>query len=157
MRMRAGQETLMKRRMISAIILFLITLIAMLVFVGLYIDEARRTQETYYTNYTTNLSHVSSDIDSYIGADGDLDFRYMRIVSDMSSADSFAFLLDDLSDERKKTVNELNACIMRYPEQMRAESKLTELKTAVDDIIAGVDKGYEEAQALVDSVDKQGH
>lgn len=154
--MRAGQETLMKRRMISSIILFAITLVALLVFVGLYIDESRRTQETYYIQYTTNLSHVSEDIDSYQNAEGDLDFRYTRIVSDMSSADSFAFLLDRLSDDRKKTVNELNACIMRYPEQMRTEAKLTELKKAVDDILAELDQGYEEAQALVDSIDKQG-
>ena len=81
----------------------------------------------------------------------------MRLISDMSSANSFAFLLDRLSEDRKKTVNELNACIMRYPEQMRAEDKLTELKTAVDDIRDGLDRGYEEAQALVDSIDKLGH
>ena len=155
--MRAGQETLMKRRMISAIILFVITLIALLVFVGLYIDESRRTQETYYIQYTTNLSHVSEDIDSYLNAEGDLDFRYIRIISDMSSADSFAFLLDRLSDDRKKTINELNACIMRYPEQVRTEEKLTAIKTAVDDILAELDQGYDEAQALVDSVDKQRH
>jgi len=142
--------------MISSIILFAITLVALLVFVGLYIDESRRTQETYYIQYTTNLSHVSEDIGSYQDAEGDLDFRYTRIISDMSSADSFAFLLDRLDDDRKKTVNELNACIMRYPEQMRTEAKLTELKKAVDDILAGLDQGYEEAQALVDSIDKQG-
>ena len=75
----------------------------------------------------------------------------------MSSADSFAFLLDRLGEERQKTVNELNACVMRYPEQMRAEEKLTEMKKAVDDILAELDQGYEEAQALVDSIDKQGH
>ena len=155
--MRAGQETLMKRRMISAIILFLITFIALLVFVGLYIDESRRTQETYNTQYVTNLTHVSEDIGSFLDAEGDKDFRYVRIISDMSSANSFAFLLDRLSEDRKKTVNELNACIMRYPEQMQEENKLTELKTALEDIIAGLDQGYDEAQALVDSIDKQGH
>ena len=155
--MRAGQETLMKRRMISAIILFLITFIALLVFVGLYIDESRRTQETYNTQYVTNLTHVSEDVGSFLDAEGDKDFRYVRIISDMSSANSFAFLLDRLSEDRKKTVNELNACIMRYPEQMQEENKLTELKTALEDIIAGLDQGYDEAQALVDSIDKQGH
>ena len=155
--MRAGQETLMKRRMISAIILFLITFIALLVFVGLYIDESRRTQEAYNTQYVTNLTHVSEDVGSFLDAEGDKDFRYVRIISDMSSANSFAFLLDRLSEDRKKTVNELNACIMRYPEQMQEENKLTELKTALEDIIAGLDQGYDEAQALVDSIDKQGH
>ncbi len=145
----------MKRRMVSSIILFTITFVAMLVFVGLYIDETKRTQETYYVQYTTNLKHVSEDISSYLNAEGDKDFRYTRIVSDMSSANSFAFLLDRLSEEDKKAVNELNACIMKYPEQMPA--KLGDMQKAVDDILAGLDKGYEEAQALVDSIDKLGH
>ena len=155
--MQSSQESLMKRRMISAIILFVVTLVAMLVFVGLYIDETKRTQETYYVQYMANLSHVSDDVASYLDAEGDKDFRYVRLISDMSSANSFAFLLDRLSEDRKKTVNELNACIMRYPEQMQTEDKLTELKTAVDNIRDGLDNGYEEAQALVDSIDKQGH
>ena len=155
--MRTSQESLMKRRMISAIILFAVTLVALLVFIGLYIDETKRTQEKYYIQYTANLSHVSEDIDSYLNAEGDIDFRYVRLISDMSSADSFAFLLDRLSDDRKKTINELHACIMRYPEQMQTEEKLTEVKKAVEDILAELDQGYEEAQALVDSIDKQGH
>jgi len=153
--MRTSQESIMKRRMVSSIILFTITFVAMLVFVGLYIDETKRTQETYYVQYTTNLKHVSEDISSYLNAEGDKDFRYTRIVSDMSSANSFAFLLDRLSEEDKKAVNELNACIMKYPGQMPA--KLGDMQKAVDDILAGLDKGYEEAQALVDSIDKLGH
>jgi hypothetical protein len=31
------------------------------------------------------------------------------------------------------------------------------MKTAIDDILAGLDKGYDETQALVDSIDKLGH
>lgn len=153
--MRTSQESIMKRRMVSSIILFTITFVAMLVFVGLYIDETKRTQETYYIQYTANLKHVSEDISSYLNAEGDKDFRYTRIVSDMSSANSFAFLLDRLSEEDKKAVNELNACIMKYPDQMPA--KLGDMQKAVDDILAELDKGYEEAQALVDSIDKLGH
>ncbi len=155
MKTRASQEAIMKRRMISSIILFTITFAAMLVFVGLYIDETKRTQETYYIQYTENMKHVSEDIASYLDAEGDKDFRYTRIVSDMSSASSFAFLLKSLSEEDKKSVNELNACVMRYPEQM--VPKLSEMKTAIDDILAGLDKGYDETQALVDSIDKLGH
>ena len=155
MTMRTSQESIMKRRMVSSIILFTITFVAMLVFVGLYIDETKRTQETYYIQYTANLKHVSEDISSYLNAEGDKDFRYTRIVSDMSSANSFAFLLDRLSEEDKKAVNELNACIMKYPDQMPA--KLGDMQKAVDDILAELDKGYEEAQALVDSIDKLGH
>ena len=155
--MRAGQETLMKRRMISFIILFIITFIAMLVFIGLYVDETKRTQETYYIHYMADLGNVSEDVDSYLNAEGDKDLRYVRIISDMSSADSFGFLLDRLDEDKKRTINELNPCIMKYPEQMRTEEKLTELKKSLDDIISELDQGYDEAKSLVNSIDKQGH
>lgn len=144
----------MKRRMISAIILFIITFIALLVFIALYMDEVRRVQETYRNQYRTSLGDVIEDIGSYRNGEGDMELRYRRILSDMSGATSFVFLIDDLGDE-KKVINEVNTCIMKYPEQMR--SKLDKLETALQDILDGLDKGYDEAKALVDSIDKQGY
>ena len=144
----------MKRRMIRAIILFLITFVALLVFIALYIDETKRIQDTYRKQYRTNLTHVVGDIDSYINSEGDMELRYMRIVSDMSSANSFMFLLEGLDDE-KKTITEITSCLMKYPEQMK--EKLEELKTALSDILDDLDKGYDEVSAVVDSVDKQGN
>ena len=44
---------------------------------------------------------------------------------------------------------------MKYPEQMK--TKLEELKTAVNDIIDELDKGYDEVSAVVGAVDKQGY
>ena len=114
----------MKRRMIRAIILFVITFIALLVFIALYIDETKRVQETYRRQYHTNLTKVSEDIQSYINGEGDWDLRYVRIISDMSAADSFAFLLE-MPEKQKRTVNEITTCIMKYPEQMK--EKLEEL------------------------------
>ena len=144
----------MKRRMISAIILFLITFVALLVFIALYMDEVKRVQETYKRQYRTGLDDVITDIESYKNAEGDLDLRYMRIVSDMSSANAFGFLIEDL-DEEKKTINEVSVCLIKYPEQMK--EKLDELETAVNDILDDLDKGYDEARALVDSINKQGY
>lgn len=144
----------MKRRMISAIILFLITFVALLVFIALYMDEVKRVQETYKRQYRTGLHDVITDIESYKNAEGDLELRYMRIISNMSSANAFAFLIDDL-DEEKKTMNEVSVCLIKYPEQMKG--KLDELETAVNDILDDLDKGYDEAQALVDSINKQGY
>lgn len=144
----------MKRRMISAIVLFLITFAALLVFIALYMDEVKRVQETYKRQYRTGLKDVITDIESYKNAEGDLELRYMRIVSNMSSANAFAFLIDDLDDE-KKTMNEVSVCLIKYPEQMRG--KLDELETAVNDILDDLDKGYDEAQALVDSINKKGY
>ena len=45
--------------------------------------------------------------------------------------------------------------MIKYPEQM--STRLEELKQAFDDIGADLDKGYEEAQAVVDSVNKKGN
>lgn len=149
-----NQEKLMKRRMISAIILFLITFVALLVFIALYMDEVKRVQETYKRQYRTGLDDVITDIESYKNAEGDLDLRYMRIVSDMSSANAFGFLIEDL-DEEKKTINEVSVCLIKYPEQMK--EKLDELEIAVNDILDDLDKGYDEARALVDSINKQGY
>ena len=149
-----NQEKLMKRRMISAIILFIITFVALLVFIALYMDEVRRVQETYKSQYRTCLGDVVEDIKSYKNGEGDKELRYRRILSDMSGANSFVFLIDDLEDE-KKTVNEVTTCLMKYPEQMT--KKLDELEKALQDILDGLDKGYEEAEALVDSIDKQGY
>lgn len=143
----------MKRRMIRAIILFVITFIALLVFIGLFIDETRRVQETYRKQYKVAIGDVIDDLDSYINAEGDLDLRYMRIVSDMSSADSFAFLIDSFESE-KKVINELHTCFMKYPEQMK--EKLEETRTALQDILDELDKGYDEAAAVVESVNKKG-
>ena len=150
-----NQEKLMKRRMIRAIVLLIITFIALLVFIGLYVDETRRVQETYRKQYKTSLNGVVESMTSDLDNDGVHDLRYARILSDMSSANSFAFLIDSLSDDQKKTINELHACIMKYPEQM--SERFEETRTAINDIIADTDKGYEEAAAVVDSVDKQGN
>ncbi|MBO4523229.1 MAG: hypothetical protein J5723_00950 [Ruminococcus sp.] len=140
--------------MISAIVLFLITFVALLVFIALYMDEVKRVQETYKKQYRTGLQDVITDIESYKNAEGDLELRYMRIVSDLSGANAFVFLIEDL-DEEKKTINEVSTCLIKYPEQMKG--KLDELETAINDILEDLDKGYDEAQALVDSVDKQGY
>ena len=144
----------MKRRMIRAIILFLITLVALLVFIALYIDETKRVQETYRKQYRTNLTKVITDIDSYTNGEGDFELRYMRIVSDMSAANSFMFLME-VPEEDKRNINEITTCLMKYPEQMK--KKLEELRTALSDIIDNLDKGYDEVAAVVEAVDKQGY
>ena len=149
-----NQEKLMKRRMIRAIILFIITFIALLVFIALYTDEKKRVQETYRKQYRANLTKVIEDIDSYKNSEGDHELRYMRIVSDMSSANAFAFLINSFED-KQITVNELTTCTMKYPEQMK--EKLDDMRQALSDIIDDLDKGYEEAEAVVSSVDKKGY
>ena len=152
-----NQEYIMKKRMIRAIVLFIITFIALLIFIGLYIDETRRVQETYRAQFNANLAHTADSIESYLDNDGDLEMRYRRIVSDMSSADSFAFLLTNLTDQQKITVNELHSAILRYPEQMQERERMEATLQAVQDLQENLDKGFEEAEEIVASLDLKGH
>ena len=148
-----NQERIMKRRMISAIIISIITLIALLVFIGLYVDESKRVQETYRSQYKINLGHVREDLDSYLNSEGDRDMRYVRLVSDMSSVNSFAFLINDFTEEQK-AINQINTALIKYPDQMR--TKLEELRDIVEDISNDLDKGYDNAFKLIESLNKKG-
>ena len=150
------QEKLMKQRLTTAIILLSITLIGLIAFIALYIDEKNRVQETYQQRFEDNLDRVREDIVSYQEAEADYDMRYMRLTIDMSNAKEFAFLIHDFND-KQIIVNELYTILIKYLEQMQEEEKLEALYTAVDDILAHLDKGYEEAEALIDSIDKKGH
>ena len=151
------QEYIMKRRMIHAIIFALITGMALAVFIGLYIDETHRVQETYRTQFIANLSHTLDSVDSYLDAEGDLELRYRVIVSTMSSTNSFAFLLDALPQSQKIAVNELHTCLLKYPQQMTERERMEEMRAALSDVKDHLDKGYEEMQAIVDAIDKKGY
>ncbi|MCR5201716.1 MAG: hypothetical protein K6D02_01295 [Lachnospiraceae bacterium] len=142
--------------MFRAIILAIITTIGLIVFIALYINETRRVQTQYREQFITNLNHASDDIESYLNASGDKELRYRRIIYDMSSANSFCFLLEEVTEEQKIAVNELSTIIIKYPKQMNDEERLKAYKKAVDDIAKNYDKGYDEAKAVVKEIDKKG-
>ena len=147
----------MKRRMTGAFILFGITFVALLIFIGLFIDETRRVQETYRAQFNANLAHTADSVEAYLDGDGDWDLKYRRILSDMSSADSFAFLLKHLTEKQKITVNELHTCLLKYPEQMRERERLEALLQVLNDLQSNLDKGFEEAEDLIATIDLKGH
>ncbi|MBR6897867.1 MAG: hypothetical protein IKN24_06825 [Lachnospiraceae bacterium] len=149
-----GQEYIMKRKMVRAIIFAIFAAIAACVFAALYVDEVKRVQETYRTQYAKGLTTVNADIDSYLNAEGDLEFRYRRLVADMNTAASFLFLVDGREDD-KKSMQELYTVFLRYPVQTK--ERLEEIKTAIGDILANLDKGYDEVNAIVEAIDKKGY
>ncbi|MBR5372825.1 MAG: hypothetical protein IK130_11500 [Oscillospiraceae bacterium] len=151
------QEHIMKRRMVIAIMLMIAAVIAMLVFLGLFVDEKRRVQETYRTQFNANLADTVEAVDSFLKDDNDKEFRYRRILSDMAGADSFAFLLENLTEEQKIAVNELHSCLIKYPEQMKDKTRLADMRQALVDMGENLDKGFEEAKAVVDAIDRKGH
>lgn len=147
----------MKRRMVIAISVMVVALIAMLVFMGLFIDETRRTQQTYREKFLANVTATVQAVDSYLGETNDMEFRYRRILSEMAGADCFCFLLAHLTEEQKIAVNELHSAFIKFPVQMREKSRLEDVRQALSDIGENLDKGFEEAQAVVDAIDKKGH
>ncbi|MBR6872904.1 MAG: hypothetical protein IKN17_05300 [Ruminococcus sp.] len=149
-----NQDKIMKRRMVTAIILLIITLIALIIFIGLYIDETHRVQETYRRQYTTELRHVNEEITIYKAAEGDLDYHYNRITVYMANAGSFAFLIENFTD-KQIVINEISTCLLKYPNQMK--DKLEDLQQAITDILAELDKGYDEAKAIYESIELKGN
>ena len=150
------QEKLIRERIVVRTILLSITIIALVVFIGLYTDEKRHVQEAFTTRYEANLERVQEDILSYLEAEGDYEMRYTRLLTDMSTAKEFAFLIDNFAD-KQIIVNEMYTILLKYPEQMQEEENLKAMYTAVGDIRNHLDQGYVEAKELVNSIDKLGH
>ncbi|MGN0624100.1 MAG: hypothetical protein ACI4JA_09155 [Oscillospiraceae bacterium] len=148
-----NQEKIMKARMWTAIFIAIAALVAAFVFAGLYSDEKTKTRQAYIDQYEYNITQAADEIDKYLEKQTDYDLHYNMVLSDMGAARSFIFLVDDYA-EHQKTINELHYCFVKYPVQMK--DKLEEVSTALRHITEHLDKGYDEAQAIVDSIDKMG-
>ncbi len=148
-----GQEYIMKRKMLSAIFWAIILAIALVVFIALYVEESHRIQETYRTNYIRAIETLQDDINSYVNAEGDKDFWYRMVVADMSTVNSFSFLIDDFTEEQK-CINGLYTVLLKYPQQ--STERMDEIQAILDDVLANLDKGYVEMAEFVESVNKKG-
>ena len=144
----------MKAKLVTTIMLLIATLTALLIFIGLYVDERHKTGKAYRDHYMAEMQHLSGEIDGYLKADGGHDTRYYMIVGYSSCAASYAFMMDNF-EEQQKAVNQLYTCLVKYPEQMH--ERLEDVKTAVDHILQNLDKGYDELRELIESIDKKGN
>ena len=148
-----NQEKIMKMKMVSAIIIAIAAIVVAFIFGGLYYDQKKQNRLEYIDKYEDNISQAAKEIDTYLEKKTDYDIHYNMILSDLGAARSLIFLVDDYTD-KQKPVNELHYCFVKYPEQMKG--KLKETSKALKDISANLDKGYKEAQEIVDSIDKKG-
>ena len=148
-----NQEKIMKMKMVSAIIIAIAAIVVAFIFGGLYYDQKKQNRLEYIDKYEENISQAAKEIDTYLEKKTDYDIHYNMILSDLGAARSLIFLVDDYTD-KQKPVNELHYCFVKYPEQMK--EKLKETSKALKDISANLDKGYKEAQEIVDSIDKKG-
>ncbi|MGN0114618.1 MAG: hypothetical protein ACI396_04785 [Acutalibacteraceae bacterium] len=149
-----NQEKIMKAKMIAAIVLSIVAIVAMCVFIALYRDESAKIQRTYREKYMENLTYACEEIDTYLETKIDYDLHYNMIISDVGAARTLVFLMEDYSEEKKKTMNTFHYCLVKYPDQMK--NKLKESRTAMDDVTANLDKGYDELNEIIDSIDRLG-
>ncbi|MCR5292061.1 MAG: hypothetical protein K6E28_04115 [Eubacterium sp.] len=148
-----GQDYIMKNKMVTAIVIALMLAVGLVVFIALYVEEKERVQATYRQMYQNSITAVLDDIDSYQNADGDFDLRYRMLVADMSNLNSYAFLINDFTEEQK-SVNSLYTVIIKYPEQ--TADKMDEITTCLEEVMDGLDKGYDDMDAFVESIDLKG-
>ena len=149
-----GQELIMRRKMWRYIILFIMTLIALIVFIALYISEKQRVQETYRAQFKKNMESLIADIDTYLDADGNHDLWYRMITTDAACADNFGFLLNDFTEEQK-SINGLYTVILKYPEQTK--EKLEQIKPLVQGIIDYEKDCYTHLDEFIDTYDLKGY
>ncbi len=146
--------------MITAIIWSFIMLIALLVFIGLYIDKSKEITDRFRSQYKQSIADAADEIDTYLDTKVDYDMHYKMLISNIGAARSFIFLLEEDDDkknnmtENQKAINELHYCLVKYPEQMK--TKIEDVSKALHDVYDNLDKGYDEMRAIVDSVNKMG-
>ena len=148
-----NQEKIMKAKMVTAIFIALAAVVAVFVFAGLYFDQRRINRLEYIDQYENNILLAAQDIDKYNEKQTDYDLHYNMVLSDLGAARSIIFLIDDYT-EKQKIINELHYCFVKYPNQMR--EKLDDSSKALHDIADHLDKGYDEAKEIVDSINKLG-
>ena len=148
-----NQEKIMKAKMVTAIFIALAAVVAVFVFAGLYFDQRRINRLEYIDQYENNILLAAEEIDKYNEKQTDYDQHYNMVLSDLGAARSIIFLIDDYT-EKQKIINELHYCFVKYPNQMR--EKLDDSSKALHDIADHLDKGYDEAKEIVDSINKLG-
>lgn len=148
-----NQEKIMKAKMVTAIFIALAAVVAVFVFAGLYFDQRRINRLEYIDQYENNILLAAQEIDKYNEKQTDYDLHYNMVLSDLGAARAIIFLIDDYT-EKQKIINELHYCFVKYPNQMR--EKLDDSSKALHDIADHLDKGYDEAKEIVDSINKLG-
>lgn len=148
-----NQEKIMKAKMVTAIFIALAAVVAVFVFAGLYFDQRRINRLEYIDQYENNILLAAEEIDKYNEKQTDYDLHYNMVLSDLGAARAIIFLIDDYT-EKQKIINELHYCFVKYPNQMR--EKLDDSSKALHDIADHLDKGYDEAKEIVDSINKLG-
>lgn len=149
-----NQEKIMKAKMVTAMIIAVLSVFAIFVFAGLYFDSTQQNRQEYIVQYEESLRRAAEEMDKFTEKKTDEELHYNIILSELGAARAMIFMVEDRSD-KQKVINEIHYCFIKYPEQMK--EKLPEVSQAFHDIADHLDKGYEEVQLITESVDKLGN
>lgn len=149
----SGQEFIMKRKMIRAILFMLMSIIALVVFIALYIGETYRVQETYRSQFDKALDSAIQQVQEYEDADGNFERRYRMIFAEITNLNTFSFLIKDKTEEHKR-INELYTVFLMYPEQ--TASRMGEIEKLLEDIKSSEKDAYDNLKQFIESIDKKG-
>ena len=110
-----NQDKIMKRKMMIAIIVCILSLIGLFVFAGLYSNEKKNTQRTYYNIYIKNMEEACDEVSTYLQNGKDLEMHYNVLLSDVGTARNMIFELENISEKKQKQVNTFYYCLVKYP------------------------------------------
>jgi hypothetical protein len=149
----SGQEYIMQKKMLRSIVLLIITMVALIVFIALYIGETHRVQETYKRQFYKSLDSAIEQLDNYANADGDFELRYRMIFAEITNINTFSFLIKE-KEEEHKSINELYTVFLKYPEQ--TSDRLEEVENILKKIKTSEKDAYEQLDQFIASIDKKG-
>lgn len=144
----------MKAKMITAIIVAVVSVFSIFVFAALYVDQSQKNRLEYIGQFEKNILNAAEEIDKYYEKNTDYDLHYNMIISDVGAARAMIFMVDEYTD-KQKIINEIHYCLIKYPEQMK--EKLPEASQAFHDIANHLDKGFEEVQKITETIDRLGN
>lgn len=149
-----NQENIMKAKMITAIVIAILSIFAIFVFARLYFDQRQNNRLEYIAQFEESISQAAEEIDKYTEKKTDYELHYNMVISDLGAARAMIFMVDDYT-ERQKVINEIHYCFIKYPQQMK--EKLPEASQAFHHIADHLDNGYDELQLITESVNKLGN
>ena len=144
----------MKAKMITAIIVAVVSVFSIFVFAALYVDQSQKNRLEYIVQFEKNILNAAEEIDKDYEKNTDYDLHYNMIISDVGAARAMIFMVEEYTD-KQKIINEIHYCLIKYPEQMK--EKLPEASQAFHDIANHLDKGFEEVQKITDTIDRLGN
>ena len=146
------ENRLLKRLMATRIACTMLT-IALIVFVCMFVNELKTTEQTYLDRYKKAITSTTEKLDDCTNNPFDYDRKYRDIIGDVGLCREFVFLAD-LPQDQKNIMNKLYYVFVKVPNQ--AKLNMEAITAAFKDIDAeNSDKGYEALKSIIENIDTE--